>query len=120
MTAGKSQAQVESRPRCPHDGKLLDRSNRCWMCGKTPEEWGIDVLEVVESNPQVDVQTGEVRGQLMLGLEVPRVAVQRKAETLMDESTFNRHYWSFGPGDKLAVAEKDGKLVVKLTTKGEE
>lgn len=68
----------------------------------------------------LDTISGEVNGQLMFGLTVPRVAVQRKAETIMDEDAFNRHYWTFGPGDKLLVTEREGRLVVKMTTKGEE
>ena len=38
-----------SRPRCPHcnppKGYLLDKTGKCWACGKTPEEWGNEMAK---------------------------------------------------------------------------
>jgi predicted transcriptional regulator len=79
----------------------------------------VTVLEG-SSKVLVEVESGEVFGQLMFGINVARVAVQRKAELVLDERQFNAHTWQFGPGDKLTVTERDGMLVVKMTTKGEE
>ncbi len=71
---------------------------------------------LAEVKSQVDVETGEVSGQLMLGLSVPVVAVQRRGERIMTIGEFNRQTWSFNEGDRLTVTCKDGKLQVKVKT----
>lgn len=52
----------------------------------------------------------------MLGLDVPTVAVQRKADVQMTVARFNATAWDFSEGDRLAAVMKDGKVTVKLTT----
>lgn len=125
LTAAGSKAQAtdetSQRPRCPVHKTLLDKAGRCVMYDHYPlqKEEKMVVAEDYSKAP-VQLEGCEVGGQLMFGILVPRVAVQRKAETEMDEASFNAHRWEFGPGDKLTVVEKDGWLVVKMTTKGEE
>ena len=64
----------------------------------------------------VDLDTGEIAGQLMLGIDVPTVAVQRKADVQMTMSQFNAQRWDFEEGDRLSAVMKDGKVLVKLTS----
>lgn len=62
-----------------------------------------------------DTETGEVHGQLIFGLSVPVLTQRKGADPLKtDEAGFNRHYWTFGPGDRLTAQEKDGQIVVAL------
>ena len=123
-----TQALVETpdRERCPHCHTLLFRGTRqCWMCEKTPEEWAqtsdiqeVPVLAVVDSKPEVDVETGEISatGQLtIMGIDVPSVRVQRKADLGMTLNDFNATDWEIRDGDRLSVSGKDGLLIVKLT-----
>ena len=73
-----SNAQPEHET-CPHDGHLLDRAGKCWYCGGIYPA-GKPALTVVESEPQVevesveamtvDLETGELQepaGQMVLG-----------------------------------------------------
>ena len=50
-----SNAQPEHET-CPHDGHLLDRAGKCWYCGGIYPA-GKPALTVVESEPQVEVET---------------------------------------------------------------
>lgn len=63
-----------------------------------------------------DTETGEIQGQLLLGIDVPTVAVQRRGERTMTISEFNRQVWDFNEGDRLTVTCKDGRLAVKVKT----
>lgn len=118
---------------CPaHPGRNI-YNHPCEVCGYTqavpesvkPEpalrlvesqERGDDMPLVAASNPQVDLDTGELNGQLMLGIYVPRVAVQRKADLVMGVDSFNARTWEFREGDKLTATMKDGNIVVRLTS----
>jgi hypothetical protein len=71
------------------------------------------VLSAV-NEPQVDVETRDFHGQLMLGIHVPQVAVQRKSEFGMTPEAFNLMEWDFREGDQLTAKMKDGVVVVKL------
>lgn len=74
-------------------------------------------LASLESQVRVDIDTGELpSGQLLLGITVPTVAVQRRADLEMMQAQFNNQYWQFEDGDKLTVTCKDGRLVVRLTS----
>jgi hypothetical protein len=70
----------------------------------------------MQSESQVDIETGEVGSQLMLGISVPRVAVQRRAAAEMTEREFNATAWCFGEGDRLTAVCRDGKIVCKMQT----
>ncbi len=61
-----------------------------------------------------DAETGEVAGQLMLGINVPSIRIQRKAELGMSLDEFNAQDWHIRDGDRLTVTGKDGLLIVKL------
>jgi len=43
---------------CPHDGHMLDRTGKCWYCGGIYPA-GKPALTVVESEPQVEVESVE-------------------------------------------------------------
>ena len=67
----------------------------------------------------VDTETGEVGGQMLLGIECPTVEVQRRAHRLMTPREFNGQTFALEEGDKLSVKGVDvaGTLMyeVKLT-----
>lgn len=65
----------------------------------------------------VDMATGELGGQLMLGIEVPAmpvVEIQRRGTIRTDEVGFNQVHWRLDEGDKLSVTVKDGVWLVRL------
>lgn len=73
---------------------------------------------VIDVQPQVDVETGEIGGQLMFGIVVPVVPVveiQQRGMMRMDETAFNATEWHLDEGDKLTVTIKDGVWVVRIT-----
>jgi hypothetical protein len=66
---------------------------------------------------RVDVFTGELNpAQLsIMGIDVPSVRIQRKADLGMTVKDFNATPWDIRDGDRLTVQGKDGLLLVKLT-----
>ena len=108
---------------CPHDGHLLDRTGKCWYCGGIYPA-GKPALTVVESEPQVevesvqtmtvDLETGEIGRQLLLGIEVPVVEVQRRGNKLMTPAEFNGARWELGEGDRLTATRKGDYVAVKI------
>jgi hypothetical protein len=64
----------------------------------------------------VDTDTGELHpGQLMFGLSVPSVRIQRKADLGMTVADFQATEWDIRDGDRMTVQGRDGLLIVKLT-----
>ena len=139
-----SQVALEGRARHHHEsGDYLvdERTGKCWFCGQKPAG-GVEVdteismqidggerteympisklreinqrLAAVKSNPEVELETGEMQGQLILGFSVPRVAVQRRADVEMSADMFNRTIWDFADGDKLTATMRDGMLRVRI------
>jgi hypothetical protein len=65
----------------------------------------------------VDVETGELAGQLMFGICVPSVPIlasQRRGIISTTEAHFNGTRWSLEEGDKMSVQVKDGRWIVKI------
>jgi hypothetical protein len=111
------------RTRCPHDNKLLDKTGKCWACGKSPDEWEVpkEVNSIIEKpDYELDTDTGELHpGQLLLGIDVP-VLTQRKGQSLgmNREDAANALLAAVATmreGDRVSAAMKDGGIVVKVT-----
>ena len=71
---------------CPHDGHLLNRTGKCWYCGGIYPA-GKPALTVVESEPQVEVETsmGSVEATISVQKVVDLGSMEVTAEEWSDD-----------------------------------